>query len=144
MFRSWNEVESVIEDGADMEIASAASLVACYDSEIFHILNDIEERSVGPEEADMNLSTAHSSKGLEWDDVTMLSGYLDINDHNTVMAAKKERTYDGETNLIYVAATRGKKKIKVSPEIVGRLETTSEGQGILNRLNGGKAVVPLL
>ena len=58
------------------------------------------------------VTTAHRSKGLEWDTVVLADDYPDIFDENL-----KESDRDDEINLLYVAATRAMKRIHINPTI---------------------------
>lgn len=71
------------------------------------------------ETSNITLSTAHSSKGLEWDKVYMTSDYPDLN----LLIANKEQQITleiiNEINLQYVASTRAiYELVHMSPEPV--------------------------
>ena len=66
-------------------------------------LNAIKERTVkNPTDADIIVTTAHKSKGLEWDCVVILKGFIDLT---------KDDVEQEEINLFYVAITRAKKRL---------------------------------
>lgn len=79
---------------------------------IFDIKKKLKEASNGVKmkDADMIFSTAHKSKGLEFDEVTLSDDFLDLS------KLKKENIaiYSEELRLLYVAITRAKSKINIS------------------------------
>jgi hypothetical protein len=63
-----------------------------------------------PEEADFTLTTAHKSKGLEWDSVELADDLFFLNEDITV----PEALANNQTlNLLYVAVTRAKYHINI-------------------------------
>lgn len=84
-----------------------------------------------PEHAQVTFVTAHSSKGLEWDNVVLGPDFqvpldekgeiIDIGDFRG-----PNRKYKEETNLLYVACTRAKKKLYVSNKVNKYLEQLAE------------------
>lgn len=79
---------------------------------IFDIKKKLKEASNGVKmkDADMIFSTAHKSKGLEFDEVTLSDDFLDLS------KLKKENIsiYSEELRLLYVAITRAKNKININ------------------------------
>ena len=65
--------------------------------------NTVEHES----EADYTVSTAHRSKGLEWENVALCNDFPDV-------FALEGDEYDDELNLLYVAATRAKKTLVIN------------------------------
>ncbi|GKW03098.1 hypothetical protein PEC301877_19130 [Pectobacterium carotovorum subsp. carotovorum] len=62
------------------------------------------QATTNEKEADVVVSTAHRSKGLEWDTVILNDDFSDITDPLLSEAARTD-----ETNLLYVATTRARK-----------------------------------
>lgn len=79
---------------------------------IFDIKKKLKDASNGVKmkDADMIFSTAHKSKGLEFDEVTLSDDFLDLS------KLKKDNItlYNEELRLLYVAITRAKYKINIS------------------------------
>lgn len=79
---------------------------------IFDIKKKLKEASNGVKmkDADMIFSTAHKSKGLEFDEVTLSDDFLDLS------KLKKENIErcEEELRLLYVAITRAKYKININ------------------------------
>ncbi len=57
-------------------------------------------------DAQVTVSTAHRSKGLEWDVVVLNEDFCDITD--PLLSAEERQD---ETNLLYVAVTRARKTL---------------------------------
>ncbi|KFX05882.1 hypothetical protein KP22_08450 [Pectobacterium betavasculorum] len=66
------------------------------------------QATTNEKDADVVVSTAHRSKGLEWDTVVLNDDFSDITDPLLSEAARTD-----ETNLQYVATTRARKSQKV-------------------------------
>ena len=72
--------------------------ILCKEGKAEHILTILNNRR-NPSKADITLSTAHKSKGLEWDNVVLAEDFK---------AGLEFPVNDAERNLLYVAATRGR------------------------------------
>ncbi|KAF3942440.1 hypothetical protein ABW19_dt0207936 [Dactylella cylindrospora] len=70
--------------------------------------------------ADVVLSTAHQSKGLEWDDVIVADDMLTESLSKTDSAA--DSGYRSVINLIYVACTRARKRLQVPHHLAKFIE----------------------
>lgn len=81
---------------------------------ISYELKAIKDRTVKKEQdADLILTTAHKSKGLEWDSVTILKGFIDLT---------KDDVEQEEINLLYVAITRAKKRLNSRTTLVSPVQ----------------------
>lgn len=85
-------------------------------------------------EADIHLSTAHRSKGLEASVVTLMDDFWSLGkrlSYREYLKSKDDwslndqRDFDQELNLLYVAATRAKDQLFLPPELFHELQ--SEG-----------------
>lgn len=66
-------------------------------------------------DSDIILTTAHKSKGREWDTVKLGDDYRYIEDLTAARLSNKDFPFNAEEfNLLYVAITRAKKKLDVS------------------------------
>ncbi|HFU7919836.1 TPA: ATP-binding domain-containing protein, partial [Escherichia coli] len=74
------------------------------------------------QEADITVSTAHRSKGLEWSLVVLDDDFQDITDP---LISEQERR--DETNLLYVAVTRARRTLVLN-ELMQQL-TEAAGDG---------------
>jgi len=66
----------------------------------------MEDASTGPDKADFCFSTAHKSKGLEWEKVIIMSDFKMVKDPSTLVKSER-RLEQSEVDLFYVAVTRG-------------------------------------
>lgn len=75
-----------------------------------------------PPNPDVILTTAHKSKGMEWDDVMIADDFPSIYNKKGELVGLGEE----ERNLLYVAATRAKKTLFVNSTIRDLIEITGE------------------
>jgi superfamily I DNA/RNA helicase len=82
---------------------------------LYEFFQGVENR-IDDKRANVVISTAHRSKGLEWDEVLVADDYFDL--HQTVEIAankrltKPEEVETEELNLLYVATTRARVKVE--------------------------------
>lgn len=101
-FETWADMlECVADDVASADLASMVALVSRLG--VSRII-DICRACVPEGEADMVISTAHKSKGREWDHVYLADDFPDDGDEMPVE----------EWRLLYVAVTRARKTLDVS------------------------------
>lgn len=98
-YSSWKELVDVLEYINDPELKRCADIVKDYKELVFlNTLKNYQE----PLEPEVELMTAHASKGLEWDYVWLAEDFKDLD---------KEKEGSQEYNLLYVAMTRAKKGV---------------------------------
>ncbi len=101
-FDSIEELTEYAESANENEILSKIK-VSMSIPKLSQELNAIKERTVqNSQEADLIVTTAHKAKGLEWDKVIVLKGFIDLT---------KDDVIQEEINLFYVAITRAKKRL---------------------------------
>lgn len=101
-FDSIEELTEYAESANENEILSKIK-VSMSIPKLSQELNAIKERTVqNSHEADLIVTTAHKAKGLEWDKVIVLKGFIDLT---------KDDVIQEEINLFYVAITRAKKRL---------------------------------
>lgn len=115
-FETWQEVVeySMTDEGSDLQLY--VKLVKSFTAEA---IRDALENMPKEEEADVIISTAHKSKGREWDTVRLGHDFPTCN-----------RMNDADRRLLYVAATRAKLTLDVSecpPFCGGECESWGEG-----------------
>jgi len=105
-FSSFHELKRHAQSTENFEVLRAIKLV-----ELPHfavMLQKLAQQTVEHEyEADYTVSTAHRSKGLEWENVALLNDFPDV-------FALEGDEYEDELNLLYVAATRAKKSLVIN------------------------------
>lgn len=103
-YRDFEEFKSIAKATSDVEMNQAISLLDKY----FPLPQKLQilrrQATTSEKNADVVVSTAHRSKGLEWDTVVLNEDFADITDP---LLSDAERT--DETNLLYVATTRARK-----------------------------------
>jgi F-box protein 18 (helicase) len=111
-FKSFDAMEdfSILSD--DKDIKSLVNIVQNHGSTLPMMLKKVRYAVTdNPKEAQVHLSTAHKSKGLEWDNVRLANDFMPLkNDDGLVrklMPAEEE-----DANILYVAATRAKKVLQ--------------------------------
>ncbi len=112
-FSTWTEVQeyAATDDGEDLKLW--VKLIDAYTAET--ILAGLKGMPA-EKDADLVISTAHKSKGREWDTV-QLAGDFPVNSFQGMPEARPTglRTADdSDRRLLYVAATRAKKTLDVS------------------------------
>lgn len=99
-FKDWAEVQEYVkfdENGSDIKL-----MVDLIDKYGVPDITSSLRKTVGEASADIIISTAHKSKGLEWDKVRLSTDFPD-----------EERLTPDELRLLYVAVTRAKLKLDV-------------------------------
>ncbi len=116
-FRGWSEVQEFVEEAGDIELGAIYRLVEEHREGIPALLGAVEKSAVGPAEAALSLSTAHRSKGREWDSAELLDDFKPVWSEKEQLAARKSesarRRFAEEVNLLYVAMTRPRMQLKV-------------------------------
>lgn len=113
---SKEEFLEYLKDGNDIELMSKTNIFLKYikkeDFNIFDFINKIKDYG---RKAEVIVTTAHKSKGLEWDFVEL---YKDFPNIVEIAESKEQSTFAiEELNLLYVAITRAKKGITIPEEI---------------------------
>ena len=114
--KSFSAYETMAEATGDSEMKRVVSLIEKYGNSIPSKIAALKRNAVKDEKyADLTISTAHRSKGLEWDFVELAEDYPDLLD--------KSKDYDDdmvgdELNLLYVASTRAMKKLKINAVVL--------------------------
>jgi len=104
-FTSYDEFEAYLKDTEDAELTKAAEIVATYQDRI-EVLYAKAVRC-NTTYSPLTLTTAHSAKGLEFDEVELEPDFPNLEE---VQADSKMSKTDknNEFNLMYVAVTRAK------------------------------------
>lgn len=122
-YRDYNEYLQIAEDTGDVEMKQAIFIL----EQFFPLpdrLNTLREQRVGVEsDADITVCTAHRSKGLEWDSVSLHDDFADILDPEM----SESKRHD-EINLLYVAATRARQTLITDPILSELLAQPQPGE----------------
>lgn len=118
MFENFEEYVNYGEELMDVEVLSNVKLIKSYGKRLPGLLYDVRNRAVEDEsEAELILSTAHKSKGSEWDYVDIADDYFPIFDEENNGINKKLIENPEEINLLYVTITRAKRTLNLNHEL---------------------------
>jgi len=124
--KSMKDLDDYIEKTEDRSLAMIVEVVREFGNKLPALINELKANHTdNKEEADMIFSTVHRCKGMEYDEVTLLNDF--INEEklkkyiaqfggDKIVEADTNRLAE-EINILYVAATRAKNKLKIPPEI---------------------------
>lgn len=126
-FGSFVEMESYADSVEDRELKARLKVVSKYTFRIPRLIERLEAiEQPDASKADASLTTAHKSKGLEWDQVVLGDDFPDLLHESRFPLAERffppqikevSPLSDEEANLIYVAATRAKKNLVPTQEM---------------------------
>jgi F-box protein 18 (helicase) len=136
-FKTYDDLKQFAIDREDAELLSKVAIVDKHGSQVPRHVETIRKANVPQRLAKVVLVTAHKSKGLEWDNVMLAPDFTDlldtsdqplrikdevladktITDEKVRKALLEEAVDRDEINLVYVAATRAKKKLKINGEL---------------------------
>lgn len=98
----------------DLELLSLGATVKKYTFRIPGLVDRITEEAMDEEDAGIILTTAHKSKGLEWDNVLLMDDFHPlVKDGQIIDPSGIE---PDEFNLIYVAMTRAMVNLRFDKE----------------------------
>lgn len=123
-FVSFAALEDYAEIVDDREIKARVKVVKKHTFKIPRLVSELEKNEQpDANQANIILTTAHKSKGNEWDQVVLGDDFSEsVNDSGTPRASpylldKDEYLDWEEANLIYVAATRAKKNLVLNEDL---------------------------
>lgn len=139
-FKSMMDLEKQAKDMKDIEMLVAIKLVADYDDNLNELFDIATKNFANKEKAEIYLTTAHTSKGGEWDHVIILDDFGDlltrmidekiysINDLQKTITKNYSRIQDvvEEFNLFYVAVTRAISKLTILSKNKKYLELSTQ------------------
>jgi AAA domain/UvrD-like helicase C-terminal domain len=103
LFNNWGEVQAFVADGDAPDLKVFVNAIDTHGVE--RVMN-LANNTVGEDEADVIVSTAHKAKGREWRAVKIGNDF-------TPPSGEDEEPSRAELMLAYVAVTRAKKKLDV-------------------------------
>ena len=102
------------EETEDFELFGAFKTVDKYKGKIPSLVGRIEENAVEEKHADVILTTAHKSKGLEWNNIKIMGDFPSFIEKGNIISASSLKA--DEFNLVYVAMTRTKNRLRFDSE----------------------------
>lgn len=134
-FSSFEEFERYVETVDDRELVARLKIVEEFGSAVPQLVAEVKAAHVEPAEAVVFMATAHRSKGLEWDFVTLGNDFPDlVGDNGMPRAERYLSTLDRDTsleakllpreeaNLFYVATTRAREQLHPNGQLMAFLD----------------------
>lgn len=118
-FKNWQEVVEFSKEDEGAHLKTFVRLVTSHGDQQLKraLLNCVQSE----DEADVIVSTAHKSKGREWDTVSLSGDFL-----NSVVDkdGNPKPPEDSEVRLFYVAVTRGKIAVDIDSALASQFQIT--------------------
>ncbi|MBX2925579.1 MAG: ATP-dependent helicase [Chitinophagaceae bacterium] len=124
--KTMKELEDYIEKTEDNSIRMIVDVVKEFGNRLPALIQELKtNHTTAKEDADMIFSTVHRCKGMEYDEVTLLNDfineeklkkYISQQGGDNITEQAKSRLAE-EINILYVALTRAKSRLKIPPEI---------------------------
>ena len=132
LFQNYPELEAYAEQVDDKELKMLIRTLDKYQSDIPHLIEELKNKSqktiTGNE---ILLSTAHKSKGMEFDSVILLDDYSELKEgvdkHGQDSAPEVQ-----DINILYVAITRAISNIRLNEKTVDWLNTIGMSHAVYN------------
>lgn len=123
---SMKELEDYIEKTDDNSMKMIADVVKEFGNRLPGLISDLKNNHAADKEsADMIFSTVHRCKGMEYDEVTLLNDFINADKLKKQLAAsggteageRMKNKLAEEINILYVAVTRARYRLKIPPEL---------------------------
>lgn len=122
--QSWGRFDMYTDESKDPECLILRKIVSTYTHKIPDLINEIMRRAVDDAtKAHVTLTTAHKSKGLEFDQVLLTEDYPELIQGGKI---NPELTAE-DINLLYVAVTRAERAISLNSNTVDFLNAVGKG-----------------
>ncbi len=127
-FESFAKFKEFVQSSQDPEYLTVVKLVERYDAQCPQILAQLRDRMAHSDTAKcIVLTTAHKSKGLEFDHVKLGDDFIDLNENCVTRSEPLDECLVQEINILYVAISRA----RYSLEIPSKLRRFLASQGYL-------------
>lgn len=136
--RSFATVDDLAEYGEavnDREILSCVKVAQKYTDRLPVLIEMIESGAVAPEQAQVVLTTAHKSKGLEFPSVRLAEDFMPLLDEDgkVFQAFGASPAEIEDVNVQYVAATRAMRALQLNDSLSAYLQQCGEPASDLSR-----------
>jgi F-box protein, helicase, 18 len=124
--KNMKELEDYIEKTEDKSLHMMVEVVKELGNRLPELVKELKNHhAASKQEADMIFSTVHRCKGMEYDEVTLLSDFIHEEKlKKNIALAGGDKLHDAdktrlaeEVNIVYVAATRARKILHIPAEI---------------------------
>lgn len=124
--KSLDDLEEYINKTGDVQLGMMLEIVTEYGNRIPGLIRQLKEQQVTPDDrdlADRIFSTVHRCKGMEYDEVYLVNDFMTEERLLETIEELGEANIDRERlneeiNLVYVAVTRARKKLRVPAEFL--------------------------
>ncbi|RJP86281.1 MAG: ATP-dependent helicase [Desulfobacteraceae bacterium] len=113
-FPEYGDLKAYVEAVEDVELLSVCRVVENYKFSIPQLVRMITEKAVDVKDAQVLLTTAHKSKGLEWPNVHLMGDFQPLIEKDELVDPKTIEP--DEFNLVYVAMTRTISRLRFDKE----------------------------
>ncbi len=110
-FESFAKFKEFVLSSQDAEYSTVVKLVERYDAQLPQLMNQLHDRiASGNKGHSVILTTAHKSKGLEFDHVKLGDDFLDLNENLDALCGPPplDDSLVEELNILYVAISRAR------------------------------------
>lgn len=124
--KTMKELEDYIDKTEDNSLRMVVDVVKEFGNSLPGLINELKmNHTASRNDADMIFSTVHRCKGMEYDEVTLLSDFIteekikrntDQKPADKMTEAERSKMAE-EINILYVAATRARSKLNIPPGI---------------------------
>lgn len=117
-FRSYADMAEYAKKVDDKELSALARVADEYGARIPSLVNQIRGNVTDASDAKVILTTAHKSKGMEWDQVKLADDFPSLIDEETgdLVSMDKAESRE-EVRLLYVVSTRAMKHIALNAQL---------------------------
>lgn len=127
-FESFAKFKEFVQSSQDPEYLTVVKLVERYDAQCPQIIAQLRDRAAHSERGKcVVLTTAHKSKGLEFDHVKLGDDFIDLHENRVALSGPLGESLVQELNILYVAISRA----RYSLEIPSKLKRFLASQGYL-------------
>lgn len=117
-FKSYADLVKFSQDRLDAELGARVNIVNDFKDRTPEAIRRIRSKSVGEKLCDILLVTGHKSKGLEWHNVSLADDFAELFDEQRKPLPIKDNLLPkDEVNLLYVAATRAQRALRLNGEL---------------------------
>lgn len=124
-YESWSQIKEEADQAKDNEMRLLCRIIERYDDEIPDLVRSFKKNAATSfEDADIIMSTAHKSKGFDFDRVVIADDFECLFDAFKALLKGKSLTEEQqqEINLLYVAMTRARHQLSLNEESMEFLE----------------------
>ncbi len=114
-FQSYSQLKQFAEEVEDFELMSRCRIVDKFEKSIPILVDEITNKAVDVKQAEICLSTAHKSKGLEFDQVKLSNDFTKLLEDERLISIDKINLE--EFNLVYVAVTRARESLQINDRL---------------------------